>query len=102
MKLGTENRKQTIVAIVLGVLFLAIAGYEVMNTFSTNASSTNTSATSIAEPTPAKVPHTGRHAAGLAAGKKTREAQALIQRCTYSNSLPPSRSSMKVREGIFS
>lgn len=77
MKLGTENRKQTIVAIVLGVLFLAIAGYEVMNTFSTNASSTNTSVTSIAEPTPAKVPHTGRHGAGLAAGKKTREAQDL-------------------------
>ena len=44
MRLGTENRKQgTVAAIVLGVLgLLAIVGYEVMNTFSTNASTTNT------------------------------------------------------------
>ncbi|HTU42435.1 MAG TPA: hypothetical protein VMF10_12065 [Candidatus Aquilonibacter sp.] len=77
MKLGTENRKQAIAAIVLGVVFLAIVGYEGMNTFSTNASTTNTYATSTAEPTAAKVPHTGRHGAASAAGKKTRAAQDL-------------------------
>jgi hypothetical protein len=78
VKLGTENRKQTIAAIVLGVVFLIIVGYEMMSSFSTNASTTNSYATSlqVPEPTTTKAPHRTKRGAA-ASGKKGRLAQEL-------------------------
>jgi hypothetical protein len=40
VELGTKNRKQTIAAIVLGIVLVLIIGYEVLPTLSTNASTT--------------------------------------------------------------
>jgi len=78
VNLGTENRRQTIAAIVLGVLFLLILGYEVMGSFSTNASTTNAYATSGPELIPAKTQHAGRHNGTVSdVGKKTGAAQDL-------------------------
>jgi hypothetical protein len=78
VKLGTENRKETIVAIVLGVVFLIIVGYQMMSSFSTNASTTNTYPTDLQapEPTATKAPHTTKHGAA-SSGKKLRPAQDL-------------------------
>ncbi|MGB8116903.1 MAG: hypothetical protein WCF22_24210, partial [Candidatus Sulfotelmatobacter sp.] len=77
MKLGTENRKQMIAAIVLGGLLLVIVAYEAMTSFSTNASSAPTYATTEPEPASAKVPHTTRRGAATSSGKKPRPAQDL-------------------------
>lgn len=77
MKLGTENRKQMIAAIVLGGLLLVIVAYEAMTSFSTNASTAPTYATTEPEPASAKVPHATRRGAATSSGKKPRPAQDL-------------------------
>jgi hypothetical protein len=77
VKLGTENRTQTIVAIVLGAVLLLIIGYEVMPSFSTNASTTVPATATGAIESPARTPRNGRRAAVATAGKKSRPAQDL-------------------------
>jgi hypothetical protein len=74
VKLGTENRKQTIMAAVLGALLLLIVAYEFMPSSSTNAS-TSTTPTTIADDTPVK--STGHHSAVSTPGKKPRVPQSL-------------------------
>jgi hypothetical protein len=73
VKLGTENRKQTIVAAVLGALLLLIVAYEFMPSSSTNAS-TATTATTVADDVPVRP---GHHNAASPPGKKPRVAQSL-------------------------
>jgi hypothetical protein len=79
VNLGTENRKQTTAAIVLGVVLLVIVGYEMMNSFSTNASTTTTYATSVQvpEPTGTKAPRIKKHGGAANSAKKARPAQDL-------------------------
>lgn len=77
MNLGTENRKQIIAVIVLGCLLLVIVAYEVMTSFSTNASTAPTYATTEPEPSAAKAPHAARRSAATNTGKKPRPAQDL-------------------------
>ena len=77
MKLGAENRKQMIAAIVLGVLLLVIIAYQVMSSFSTNASTTTAYPASVPEPTTAKVPHAVRRGAASNPGRKAQPAQDL-------------------------
>lgn len=76
MDLGTQNRKQLIAVIVLGVALLGIVAYEGMSTFSTNASTTTSYSGSLPEPSPAKDVRATRHGA-LSSGKKPRLAQDL-------------------------
>ena len=77
MKLGVENRKQTIAAAVLGVLLLLIVAYEFMPSSSTIASTELTTATGgQASPTNAARPGARRGSAS-AAGKKERPPQSL-------------------------
>lgn len=76
MKLGAENRKQLIAAIVLGVVLAGIVAYEAMSTFSTNASTTTTYSTSLPEPSSAKDAR-GTHRRGSSSEKKPRLAQDL-------------------------
>jgi hypothetical protein len=75
VKLGTENRKQIIVAGVLGVILLIIVAYEFMPSSSTIAS---TAPVSTVDPLAPSVPArpTGRHAAPVKA-KKDAPAQSL-------------------------
>ena len=47
MKLGTENRKQTIAAIVLAAVLVLVIAYEVIPSFSTNASTSLAATTTI-------------------------------------------------------
>ncbi len=54
MKLGTENRKQLIAVMVLGMVLIGIIAHEAMSSFSTNASTTTAYSTSLPEPSPAK------------------------------------------------
>jgi hypothetical protein len=77
VKLGIENRKETIAAAVLGLLLLLVVAYEFMPSSSTNASTATTanlpapSATSSARPT-------ARRVSGTAApGTKARAPQSL-------------------------
>ena len=77
MKLGIENRKETIAAAVLGLLLLLVVAYEFMPSSSTNASTATTatlpapSATSSARPT-------ARRGSGTAApGTRARAPQSL-------------------------
>ena len=74
MKLGTENRKQTIVAAVLGVVLLLIVAYYVVPSSSTNASTT-TVTTAGSEGTPVKA--AAAHRASSTPGKKERPPQSL-------------------------
>jgi hypothetical protein len=78
VKLGTENRKQTIAAIVLGVVLVLIVGYQLMDSFSTNASTSNTYATSLQAPEPnvTRTPHTAKRG-GANSAKKGRPPQDL-------------------------
>jgi hypothetical protein len=73
VKLGTENRKQTIMAAVLGALLLLIVAYEFMPSSSTNAS-TATTATTVADDVPVRP---GHHSSASPPGKKARVAQSL-------------------------
>jgi hypothetical protein len=73
VKLGTENRKQTIMAAVLGALLLLIVAYEFMPSSSTNAS-TATTATTVADDVPVRP---GHHSSASPPGKKPRVAQSL-------------------------
>lgn len=73
MKLGVENRKQTIVAVVLGIVLLVIVGYQFVPFSSTNASTSPSTAT-LSE-TLTKAVHPGRKAG--ASGKKQKPAQDL-------------------------
>jgi hypothetical protein len=75
VKLGTENRKQTIVAGVLGGLLLLIVGYEFIPSSSTNAS-TSTVATTIPDDAPVKSA-AAHHSSGSAPAKKPRGPQSL-------------------------
>ena len=77
MKLGTENRTQTIAAIVLGVLLLLIVAYEVMPSFSTNASTTVASPADVTALPAAKTARGAHHAAASTSGKKARPPQDL-------------------------
>jgi hypothetical protein len=74
VKLGTENRKQTIVAAVLGGLLLVIVAYEFIPS-STNAS-TSTVAATAPEDFPVKSP-AAHHSSGSTPGKKPRGPQSL-------------------------
>ena len=77
MKLGTENRNQTIAAIALGVVLLLVIAYEVVPTFSTNAS-TGPAATTSVLPTPSSAAKTGAHHRQRSSnGKKERPPQSL-------------------------
>jgi hypothetical protein len=73
VKLGTENRTQTIVAAVLGVVLLLIVGYWFIPSSSTNAS-TSPTATTVAGDVPVRSTH---HSSTSMAGKKPRVAQSL-------------------------
>jgi hypothetical protein len=73
VRLGTENRKQTIVAAVLGVVLLLIVAYYVVPSSSTSASTT-TATTAGSEGSPAKA---GAHHASSTPGKKERPPQSL-------------------------
>jgi hypothetical protein len=75
VKLGAENRKQTIAAAALGVLLLLIVAYEFMPSSSTIASTTAT-ATS-AQPIPSRGSRPARRNAGSTSGKKERAPQSL-------------------------
>lgn len=75
MKLGTENRKQMILAVALAVLLLVSVMYQFMPSSSTIASTTPTTTAGWAPST--TPPKTGaRHGAGTA-GKKERAPQSL-------------------------
>jgi hypothetical protein len=76
VELGSKNRKQTIAAIVLGVVLLLIIGYEVLPIFSTNASTMVPAAASNTEDPPARNGRPlRRNSAGP--GKKSRATQDL-------------------------
>jgi hypothetical protein len=75
VKLGTENRKQTIVAATLGVLLLLIVVYEFMPSSSTIASTTP-AATGLQE-LPSHAARPARRSSGSASGKKERPPQSL-------------------------
>ncbi|MGA7695844.1 MAG: hypothetical protein WCA76_12520 [Candidatus Sulfotelmatobacter sp.] len=75
MKLGFENRRNAILAAVLGVVAILVAAYEFMPSSSTIASTTtatNSEATSQNAVRPAT-----RHGSGSTAGKKERAPQSL-------------------------
>jgi hypothetical protein len=75
VKLGAENRKQTIVAAVLGVLLLLIVAYQFMPSSSTIASTTATP-TGVQE-LPSRASRPARRGSGSVPGKKERAPQSL-------------------------
>jgi hypothetical protein len=78
VNLGTENRKQAVAAIVLGVVLVIVVGYQMMSSFSTNASTTATStAASLPQPTATLAPHATRRGAAANSGKKALLPQEL-------------------------
>jgi hypothetical protein len=78
VKLGAENRKQTIVAAVLGVLLLVVAAYEFMPSSSTDASTTTGTTTADPRASSANTARPGaRRGSGAASGKKERPPQSL-------------------------
>jgi hypothetical protein len=76
VKLGTENRRQTIAVIVLGVVLVGIIAYEAMSSFSTNASTTTPYSASPPEPVRPRDVRGTRHGTA-SSGKKTQPAQDL-------------------------
>lgn len=77
MKLGTENRKQTIAAIVLAAVLVLVIAYEVIPSFSTNAS-TSLEATTTIPATPSSPAKPGTHrGARSSSPKKERAPQSL-------------------------
>jgi hypothetical protein len=80
VKLGTENRKQAIVAAVLGVLLLLVVAYQFMPSSSTIASTTpgtTTTATGLQGSAANAARPAARHGSGSASGKKERPPQSL-------------------------
>lgn len=73
MKLGTENRKEAIAAIVLGVVLLLVVAYQFIPSSSTNASTSPTT-TALTEPLSRTV-RPGRR--GQTSAKKQKAAQDL-------------------------
>lgn len=76
MKLGTENRRNTILAAVLGVLALILVGYQFIPTSSTSAS---TGAGTVSPLNPLTIPAraSSKRNAASASGKKERAPQSL-------------------------
>jgi hypothetical protein len=78
VKLGTENRKQTIAAAVLGVLLLLVAAYEFMPSSSTIASTEQaTTATGLPAPPPNAARPAARRGSAPTSAKKERTPQSL-------------------------
>jgi hypothetical protein len=75
VRLGTENRKQAIAAIVLGVVLVLIIAYEVMPSSSTNASTTMPAAATSLQDSGAKTARPVHR--NLAPEKKSRPGQDL-------------------------
>ena len=73
MELGTKNKKQTIIAAMLGVVFMFVALHEFWPTSSTNASTVST--TPDVDTTAAR--STSRRPSSTASGKKPRPQQSL-------------------------
>jgi hypothetical protein len=77
VKMGIENRKQTIAAAVLGVFLLLLVVYEFMPSSSTNASTTPATSTGP-EATVTKTPRSGaRRTSGPVSAKRERSPQSL-------------------------
>jgi hypothetical protein len=76
VKLGIENRKQTIAAAVLGVVALLIIGYWFIPSSSTIASTSSATADPIALPSAVARP-AARHGSGSTPGKKVSPLQSL-------------------------
>lgn len=76
MKLGTENRRNTILAAVLGVVALIVVAYEFFPSASTIASTGTSTGTLTAPDSPITRPAAPRHGSA-AAGKKERAPQSL-------------------------
>jgi len=71
VKLGTENRKQAIAAIVLTVILVLIVGYELLPSFSTNASTTALgNPAAVTEPLGRTPGQSGRHGASATEKKQ--------------------------------
>jgi hypothetical protein len=76
VKLGTENRRNTILAGVLGGVAILAVAYSFMPSSSTIAS-TGTSTGAVASPISVPTHSAGRHASGSGAAKKERAPQSL-------------------------
>ncbi|MGA8622291.1 MAG: hypothetical protein WB660_27695 [Candidatus Sulfotelmatobacter sp.] len=76
MKLGVENRGQTIAAIALGAVLLLILAYEIMPSSSTNAS-TSPAPAAAPQASPAGSPRPATRRNSASTGKKERPAQNL-------------------------
>jgi hypothetical protein len=77
VKLGTENRRNTILAAVLGAVALIAVAYEFFPSSSTIASTGTSTGTLTAPESPITRPAPARHGSGAAAGKKERVPQSL-------------------------
>jgi hypothetical protein len=77
VKLGIENRKQSIAAAVLGVVALLVIAYEFMPSSSTIASTTPATTASGLPASPSNSHAAGHHGSGSTAGKKDRSTQNL-------------------------
>lgn len=75
MKLGLENRRKTILAVVLGVLAILVIAYEFMPSSSTIASTTPVTDSPAASPSAAH--SSAHHGSGSASGKKAHAPQSL-------------------------
>jgi hypothetical protein len=77
VKLGTENRKQLIVAGVLGAVLLLIAAYEFTTFSSTNASTPTPATADLPQPSATSGRPAARRNSALVAAKKLSGTQAL-------------------------
>ncbi|HVI10639.1 MAG TPA: hypothetical protein VND65_20285 [Candidatus Binatia bacterium] len=77
MKLGTENRKQTIAAVALAVVLLLVVGYEFMPSLSTIASTTAPATTASTDPAPRTLAHPASRRGSAASSRKEKTPQSL-------------------------
>jgi hypothetical protein len=77
VKLGTENRRNTILAAVLGAVALIVVAYQFFPSSSTIASTGTSTGTLTAPESPITRPAAARHGSGAGAGKKERAPQSL-------------------------